>query len=294
MDINTKKDTPSNLWNASRDMEIAAMRKLTKDLSVLESAARHCYESGVQVATLKGKHQHEYDDMKLAAVFLKRALTDLRAVWLLISMGYTSQAASVAASLFEHALAVNCLAGSPENAKTVHNENDDLPWKPKELAKSLAKQHQNEAKQKGETFGQSEYELTWREIYYGYKLLCKIKHPTGRSTIYDTTNTVRPNGTYVIMAYPNIKPEDLPLKVVIMSIAVNRCYDAIRKFAIELNCDKDEPYFHDFCDRLNTVNHFADTALKSVAELRLPFDISDTPFYKEYMQYKAREKRDRQ
>jgi hypothetical protein len=88
------KAHPEGLWKACEVMEIAATNKLGTQLSAFEQPITDCYEAGVEVATIVGKRNHE-QDMRIAAMFLKRTLTDLRSVWILLCSGYTSQAAAV-------------------------------------------------------------------------------------------------------------------------------------------------------------------------------------------------------
>jgi hypothetical protein len=128
------KNHPEGLWNACDSMEMSVANKLRTQLSHFQKPITDCYEAGVEAATIVGKRNHE-EDMRIAAMFLKRTLTDLRSVWILLCFGYTSQAASVCAALFEHALTVNCLAGRAENVKKLLKAGGDLPWSPTELSK---------------------------------------------------------------------------------------------------------------------------------------------------------------
>jgi len=60
-------------------MEMAAIAKLKADLEPFHPPFRDCYEAGVQASTLPAE-RHRAADMRLAALFLKRALNDLRSV----------------------------------------------------------------------------------------------------------------------------------------------------------------------------------------------------------------------
>jgi hypothetical protein len=169
---------PEGLWLACDQMETAAEVALKNQLSQFEPAIRDCYEAGVQVPTLASK-RYGQPDILFSALFLKKALNDLRAVWILVSTGYTSQAAAVAATLYENALAASCLAGDPICAERLQKERTgDLPWSAQDLAKLLAKRWQEDAQKAKRVFKKEEFELAWREVYSAYKWLCKIKHPT--------------------------------------------------------------------------------------------------------------------
>jgi hypothetical protein len=281
------KNHPEGLWNACGAMEMSVANELRTQLSDFEKPITDCYEAGVEAATIVGKRNHE-EDMRIAAMFLKRTLTDLRSVWILLCSGYTSQAAAVCAALFEHALSVNCLAGHAENTKQLLKTSDgDLPWSPVDLSKVVARQAKEDAKSRGEAFVSRDYELIWREVYAGYKFLCKIKHPTLRSVAHDVTSTnVRPN-EFVVMAAPNFEAEDLPLKVNILAIAISRTTSAINRFVCGIQCPEEDARFKSFDARLSRVPSSTLQACKKVSSRPLPFDISTDSLAKDYGALKA-------
>ena len=98
-------------WARLNQLEETAETTITKQLHAFEAPFRDAYEAGVIVPVLRNKGRATID-VRPATLFFKRALNDLRGVWLLLTAGYTSQAASVAASLFESALATTCLLQS--------------------------------------------------------------------------------------------------------------------------------------------------------------------------------------
>jgi hypothetical protein len=281
------KAHPEGLWKACDTMEMSVANELRTQLSAFEQPITDCYEAGVEAATIVGKRNQE-EDMRIAAMFLKRTLTDLRSVWILLCSGYTSQAAAVCAALFEHALSVNCLAGHAENTKKLLKTSDgDLPWSPVDLSKVVAWQAKEDAKSRGEAFASRDYELIWREIYAGYKFLCKIKHPTLRSVAHDVTSTnVRPN-EFVVMAAPNFEAEDLPLKVNILAIAISRTTSAISRFVCGIQCPEEDARFKSFDARLSRVPSSTLQACKKISSRPLPFDISTDSLAKDYGALKA-------
>lgn len=282
------KRGPKGLWIACGDMEAAAMRVLVKQLAPFEESIRKCYEAGVQAPTLKSD-RHETLDMRAAALFLKKALNDLRSTWVLLQIGYTSQAASVAASLFENALTVTCLAGNNSNAEKLQNtKSGDLPWSPQQLSKMLAAQWQNEAHVLNRKFDNEEYENAWRTIYAGYKWLCKIKHPNYESAMHDASSTLGTSGVYVVMAAPDLRQEDIPVKASILAIAINRVLDAIRSFAIGLNCDTTTPECKQFVERMQEVSTGHLEAFKALTTRPLPFDIHDSFLAQDWAKLRSR------
>lgn len=248
---------------------------------------RDCYEAGVQAPTLTNDREIAVD-MRLAALFLKRSLNDLRAVWVVTCMGYTSEAAAIAAALFEHALAVEALAGSEARARELRESSSgDLPWPPLELAKIHVQLLREEATICGNSIPDHDYERLWREVYSAYKYLCKIKHPTLRSTSHDAGSTNLRDSEFVVMAVPDLRPEDLSLKATVLMISVSRVYQAVRRFSLNLEWDGELPYCQDYLRRMRGVWRGAIDAYKSLATGPLPFDISDAAISTEYRSLKA-------
>jgi len=127
MILDEKHKQAEGLWLACDQLEQTAEATLKQHLSQFEPAIRDCYEAGVQVPTLASRRCGA-PDIVLAALFLKKALNDLRAVWMLVCHGYTSQAAAIAATLYENALAASCLAGNADHAAHfLKRKNGDLP-----------------------------------------------------------------------------------------------------------------------------------------------------------------------
>lgn len=288
--ISSAEKGPEGLWGACEGMEATAMRVLKTQLAPFEALARRCYESGVQTPTLPGK-RHGAPDMMVAALFLKRALNDLRSTWVLLQIGYTSEAASVAASLFENALAVTCLAGRKSNAQKLQKSTrGDLPWSPQHLAQLLAQQWQEEAHISKTKFDKEDYESAWREIFSGYKWLCKIKHPTLPSAVHDAASTSLASSQYVVMAAPDLRPEDMAVKATILAIVINRVYGAIRSFVFALDCDTTTPGYRRFVERMQEVAAGVKEAFKALATQPLPFDIHDSSLAQDWAKSKSRGK----
>lgn len=284
------KEKPEGLWLACLSMEAAAKRITTRQLESYEKPLRKCYESGVQVPTLPSK-RHGTPDIMLAALFLKKSLNDLRSTWVLLQHGYTSQAASVAASLFENALTVTCLAGNDSNTKKVQNsKSGDLPWSAQLLAKILAQQWKEEARITNSKFDEIDYESAWREIYSGYKWLCKIKHPTVMSAVHDASSTSLRSDEYVVMAAPDIRPEDIAVKATILTIAINRVYGAIRSFSLALECDTTTPEYNIFVEQMKDVTTGVQAAYKKLTTQELPFDIRESNLAQDWVKLKSRRK----
>ena len=277
-----QQQSPSGLWDACGGMELVAQAHLTKALEPFRAPLADCYEAGTQVTTLRIDRSSE-EDLSFGALFLKRTLNDFRSVWVQTSMGFTSQAAAVAASLFEHALSVETLAGSPSNVERLRQApNGDLPWSPMQLAKAHAANVRKEAQVVGRPYSNSDFELAWREVYGGYKFLCKIKHPTIRSAHHDASSTTVEGDQYVVMAAPDVRPVDLPMKATILTMAIARTYQAVRWFALSAGYDPSHEQNRDFVARMARVVPATVAAYGEYSKSPLPFGVGHERVASEY------------
>lgn len=294
--MSKKQMGPEGLWDSNDSMERSATISLHGLLGKFEDLFRKCYEAGVQAPTLPCK-RNKGRDISISALFLKRVLVDLRGIWLLMRVGYTSPASAVGASLFEHALSVINIAGSPAKAQDViQSPAGDVPWTPLELCKNLALKYWDEAKREGKKFDEKDFEDQFGYAYAHYKYLCKIKHPTLRSTYHDSKSTQTAPDGYVVMATPNLREEDQPLKAMVLALSLSYCVKAIRAYADALECDKSDAYYISFEKRLEDVqSSILNTAKDIIKEdAPLPFTISDEArkwFKKRGKREKTRSKR---
>lgn len=286
------KSNPEELWHASEVSELTAFNVLAEQLKSFDLPIKKVYAAGVQAPTLPGKRTQELDLM-FAALFLKKALNDLRSAWLLLRVGYTSQSAAVVASLYENALTVSCLAGQEKNVRKLqNNKSGDLPWSPIKLAKNLASQWRDDNQIQGKKFDNDDYELAWREIYSGYKWLCKIKHPTMGSALHDALSTMVKAGEFVVMAAPDIRSEDLVVKATIIMIAISRVREAIRSFVLAMEVDTTSSEYEFFVERMVQVLELTMEAFDEAVEEPPPFTVTDQKLQKEWRRLKSKNKPD--
>ena len=69
-------------------MEATAVGRTSSELAPLQRAFKLAYECGVEAPTLASS-RHDESDMRIASLFLKRTLNDLRCTWVMLGMGYT-------------------------------------------------------------------------------------------------------------------------------------------------------------------------------------------------------------
>lgn len=270
-----KEHRTEGLWKACYETEAMASFTLSEILQPFENTFKNCYEACVQAASFECTTSNA-EDMKIAASFLKRSLTDFRAVWLLISLGYTSQAASVAAALYEHSLVVVALAGNPENEKKLQKSaGGDVPWSPKELARMAINAEIKEAEIIGQKKDNEHYEHRIKEIYCFYKYVCKTKHPTLPSAWHHSLGTKTDEESYVIMACPDLRHEDLAFKCVVLLGSINCMHRAIRRFVLNLGVKTTAEEFKLFSKKLNSVTDESIEAFEVLGGGPLPYSLDD-------------------
>ena len=272
------KRNPEELWDTLASLEFSATNLHQKLLKPYGSALKKIYAAGLQAPTLNSSRSNE-PDLRCAALFLKRSLNDLRAVWLLINSGYTSQAASVAASLFENSLAAAVIAGNLDRAaKLLGSTTGELPWNSMQLSKFLAQIWTEDQVEEDKRLDQNEYEKAWRQVYSGYKWLCQIKHPTLPSVVHDSKSAATSDDEYVVMAIPDIRQEDLPLKITILTICASRMIEALKRFVSHVECDREGSEYLRFDDRITKAYREILKENLSRSDMVLPFGIDQTSF----------------
>ncbi len=278
MKRDSQESAADGAWFRLDDLEDAASAKLSEHLRPFEAPFRDTYEAGVIAPVLRAEALIE-TDVRCAALHFKRVLNDLRSVWLLLRCGYTSQAASVASSLYENALGTVCLTISPQNVETyVASDSGELPWSPMAMAKMVV-EHE------GHTPGTKDFENQWRALYAHYVWLCQTKHPTMPSVVHDTSASAVRNG-YVVMALPNVHPQDMPLKAQIAIISLHRTHESIEALVTAFGFKGNLPNTHGFAERFSRAKEAAWSAYEPFLKARNPISIHRTWFPKKYPQIK--------
>ena len=163
-----QKEMPG--WGVLDSTEFSARAQLTVQLTPTLPLFQYLYEAGVNAPTFADSNKRSAG-VDLPSLFLKRALTDWRGIWLLLTTGYSSQAGTLAASLWENALASIALICEPNTDDTVlKTTQGELPWTARSLAQKAARHLQQRAQTRGEDFPDLEVEANWRVLYgvYGW------------------------------------------------------------------------------------------------------------------------------
>jgi len=267
----TIKDS-RGLWDALATLELSSAPKIAKALKPFSRPVTDCYECGVEVPTLSGKHKNTAD-LRVAGLFLKRVLNDLRATWDLLLLGYTSQAGSVAAAAFENTLIISCVAGNvPRAEKFLNRKYGDSPWSVAELCKMYTRQLKGASKKSGRTSADLEDETYWEVLYSQYMWLCKLKHPTIPSALHDAFSVSLTGAEYIIMAAPDTRTEDLPSKAFILTVTTLRIKEAIDSLALAIELDYESPNVISWKKRFDSIVTNLDKAVDPIMKMPLPFD----------------------
>ncbi len=260
-------------WERLSSLEYSARKTLERQLKPFEKPFEDTYESGLIAPILREKMKPVVD-VRFAAIFFKRVLNDLRSVWALLSKGYTSQAASIAASLYETALATICLLQSEKNiAALKHDPHGEIPWKITEMAKMVVRSE-------GKTPGTTEFENSWRALYAHYVWLCQIKHSSPDSVIHDTLASSLEGKGYVVMAIPNVRIEDVSTKAMVAVISLFRSLECIEAFARAFGFTEELPNDYGFAERVSRARDSAWQAFESHGKTGSPLSIARSRFAK--------------
>jgi hypothetical protein len=266
-------DPVKGAWIRMERIEHFGALKLASALVEFEEAFEFSYEAGVIVPTLRKENQSS--NFKHAALYLRRALNDFRAVWLMLARGYTSQASTCAGSLFEACLATICLL-KPDKVKEFETwqksaTGNDFPWGGMHMAKVVC------ADGRDLDDPSPDYQNLWRALYARYVWLSQIRHSTFQSVIHDTQSTTLDSGGYVIMALPNATEEDLPVKIRIAIGALADLHQAITAWLKALGYT-DKTGDAAFDERMQKVDEEIEALLKRHSNLKNPITIQRTKF----------------
>jgi len=254
-------------WKLLTLLEAAAEPKISKDLQPFSGVITDLYECGIEVSTLVKPSMRQY--LGVTGLFLKKFLNDIRVVWILLSLGYTSQAACVAAAAMENALIIYCVTSDYKRAEKLMKKGGS-PWSVFELCRIRASGYKwlkEEKKNKDDI----DLETASRGDYAVYQWICKFKHPHMASALHDAYS-VSIEDTYGIMAAPDDRIEDLPNKVYILLIMIMQGYEAVNSLVEVKAIDEDNPNYVSWCKRFDSISDSITELQKKYHGMKLPFD----------------------
>lgn len=278
--MTAKIHTVESIWSQLPDLEAICTATVSSQLAGWEDLVVACLEAGMLAPMVPSKKKL---DVRLltAAPFLKCSLDDLRGVWLLIERGYTSQAAAVAAALFENALTAAVIAGSEELARQASKSKDgEIPWGAKELCQ-LDTKREMALKPQGEKGAlQKEYEDGWTISYFHYKWLCQVKHPTWQAATHAIRSTVVKDREYAVRPGPNNLDDDLQVKARVLAVSLTKALQAVKSFFLSLDGDEASKEYNAFEDKINKVHFGVMELIKKQYGKPSPIEVLNRGFIK--------------
>jgi len=262
----TIKDS-HGFWRLLTLLEKSAIPRISSMLKPFEPIITDLYECGIEAPTLVKPSSRKY--LGVTGLLLKRLLNDIRAVWLLLLFGYTSQAASIAAAAMENALIICCVTTDHRKAARLM-ESGSSPWSVYELCR-MHDSGYKWLKKKKKDKDDIDLETASRGDYAVYQWICKFKHPHMVSVLHDAYS-VAIEDTYGIMAAPDDRIEDLPNKIYILEIMIIFGCDAINSLVEAKALEEGNPKVVAWQKRFSSIVGNFEEIMKNFDNMNLPFD----------------------
>lgn len=267
------EDPASNAWNGLDRFEHFGIQRLKPHLLEFEEAFAFAYEAALLAPTLRPVGS--VDSTKLSGLYLRRALNDLRTVWLMLERGYTAQASTAAGSLYESSLACICLL-NPVHARSFQDHlggptGNDFPWGAMKMTQMACAQDFDVSQPN------AAYENSWRALYARYVWLSQIRHSTFQSVIHEAKASTLDCGNYAIMAIPNCKDDDLPVKLGIAVGALSDILDATDAFVSSFGFSAETGNMS-FDARRKNAGAALDSLIQRFSETNNPITVARTKF----------------
>ena len=132
----------------------------------------------------------------------------------------------------------------------------------------------------GKTPQTKEFEKSWRALYAHYCWLCQVKHSSRESVIHDATASTLAERKYVVMALPNVREEDIPVKNMVAIISLQRTLECIEAFAHALGFPEKLPNDFRFAERFQRARDSAWRAFEPHLRTAQPISIGRSRFTK--------------
>jgi hypothetical protein len=241
-------------WQSLSDYEHNAIKEMGGVMRDYEAAFGACMDSGVKVPVL-AKTDEGSLRLPICALYLKRMLNDFRSVWVMIQRGNTAQAGSIASSLFENALLIQCLAENEERAVRFNKTPAGrCPWNVRTMCGFI---NGDNAKRTGSA-PSKEVE---KAMYEQYSWLCQIKHPTLECVVHESGSTQGDDGKYGVLPAPDTRKEDWPVKRKILIFSLFESICAIESFSRGGDVKEETPNEVEFAEKLKVVSDFLEAEM---------------------------------
>ena len=224
-------DQRAEIWQALGELETRAAGENGSWLDPAEPAIALLHDLANGLTYLPGEWNLT-ENVLVAGACIKRALDDLRALWHMLCLGYTAQAAAICADLWEHCMVAGCCCLSPETAEVFTKDNpDDRSLGPAELSRRLSALIASKTPDEHRP-SNGDVEAWDAGDYASYKWLCQMKHPSLRAIIHTSGTTVSVSGTLGLSAHPDSRVEDRPVKAHILYVAVGAIIESLMLFGV--------------------------------------------------------------
>jgi hypothetical protein len=276
-----------SLWDGITSVEFSMERGLSLTLEPFFDTVKKCHDCGAEVCTLKGNRKRT-NDLRVSALFLKRSLNDLRGVWKLLLLGYTSQAGSVAAAAFENATLAACTAGDIKMAnRLLDSKTGDIPWTVLDLCKIDARQgEEDDARRLGRKLSDRNYEVAWRAYYGEYMWFCKLKHPNMTAALHDAFSTPMSKSEFVVTAFPDARDENLTVKCTILCCTAERVHNAAERYSRSMELDEQDARVVSWLERMDSIMPALFEAHDKLAKHPLPFSTDNSKIADEWRAFR--------
>lgn len=272
-----------SLWSALTAAEIGAGVTLSSDLKSINSLYETIFNFATRLPTLTKDKEKYTDSSRISALFIKRALNDLRSVWNLLTLGYTTQAATVASSMWENSIVIEVLNIDNKKLRELKSQKKDgIPWSCKKMSQIVAMHSSSD--------NQAAYESQWRFIYGQYQFLCGYKHPNFQTLTHDAGSTTHEDmeiGYYVVMALPDTRKTDLRSKQSVAVIPTIRLLNGLSLFSKNIhtsNKNISDKVSEEVAEIKETMSDF----LKDIANGPLVVDTSRSKLAQDAMEWQQK------
>ena len=224
-------------------LELAAQVEISKIIQPLLETTTWILNHAPWVVEIS-KNKSQTVLMRVQHMFLKHALTSLRATALLLVRGYTAQAATVASGLFETRLYSNYILDDEGKASQFisHTNSQEFVWRPNQMIRFEAEQNLQRVNKASKP---ADIKKEIDVIGASYLFLCSLKHGNpiplrhvvgGRDKIIGKAFN---DGGFPVMALPDTRPDDNIVKAVILTAANNSTFYVMRNTGLTVNDESD-------------------------------------------------------
>jgi len=231
-----RKISIDNYWEALDGIESKSEAIVLKQIVGWEDVYKNLMEASL-LALNYANGEKCPEKKRLPLAFMKTVLSQFRCLWKLVSTGYSSSGACIAASIFETAKVVRVISVSDKDLEVIFKSKTmDVPWKAKKLCQKVAKIDAQESDPELSNKLENEY---WQISYLTYKWLCQFKHPTSQYVVHDLSVAASEQGFH-LTPLPNVSEFDLSEKFKILATSASSVWSMCKTVCEEYDVFSEE------------------------------------------------------